>query len=186
MTCMGRCAVADYAARAGVPVVRFMPEGYSAEEFLVNQERPAALVFASEADAKRFHYVEEAPRIVLPLSRATSKNAQDYAEIPAALQAAKAGMQPATPPPSALQVTPLLILYVPESPRAGRLSEKQMVTGTVCCFGAADQATPISSAQEEMVVIAVRICRQQSVTPQGTVPSARPREPSCPGTSGWS
>ena len=39
--------MADYAARAGVPVVRFMPADYSAEEFVVNQERPAALVFAS-------------------------------------------------------------------------------------------------------------------------------------------
>ena len=108
--------MADYAARAAVPVVRVMPEGYSAEEFVVNQERPAALVFASKADAKRFHYVEEAPRIVLPLARATSKNAQAYAEIPAALQAAKAKMQPAIPSPSALQVTPLLILCVSESP----------------------------------------------------------------------
>lgn len=108
MTCMGRCAVADYAARAGVPVVRFVPDGYSAEEFMVNQERPAALVFASEADAKRFHNVEEAPRIVLPLARATSKNAQAYAEIAAALQAAKARMQPAIPSPSAVQVTFLL------------------------------------------------------------------------------
>ncbi len=48
-----RCAVADYAARAGVPVVRFMPENFGAEDFIINQERPAAFVFASEADAKR-------------------------------------------------------------------------------------------------------------------------------------
>ena len=101
-------AVADYAAQAGVPVVRFMPADYSAEEFVVNQERPAALVFASVADADRFHYVEQASRIVLPLARATSKNAQAYAEIPSALMAAKARMQPAAPSPSALQVTPLL------------------------------------------------------------------------------
>ena len=48
------CAVADYAARAGVPVVRFMPENFGAEDFMVNQERPAAFVFATEADAKRY------------------------------------------------------------------------------------------------------------------------------------
>ncbi len=48
-----RDAVADYAARAGVPVVRFMPENFGAEDFMVNQERPAAFVFASEADARR-------------------------------------------------------------------------------------------------------------------------------------
>ena len=70
-----RCAVADYAARAFVPVVRFMPAGFGPEDFAVAQERPAALVFASEADARRFHYVEEAPRIVLPPARASSKNA---------------------------------------------------------------------------------------------------------------
>ncbi|CAL5221709.1 g3950 [Coccomyxa viridis] len=95
--------VADYAARAGVPVVRFMPENFGTEDFMVNQERPAAFVFASEADAKRFHYVEEAARIVLPLARATSKNAQAYTEIPAALQAAKARTQPAAPSPSVQQ-----------------------------------------------------------------------------------
>ena len=109
MTCGSCCAVADYAARAGVPVVRFMPADYSAEEFVVNQERPAALVFASEADADRFHYVEEASRIVLPLARATSKNAQAYAEIPSALSTAKDKMQLATPSPSALQVIPSLL-----------------------------------------------------------------------------
>lgn len=50
--------------------------------------------------------MEEAARIVLPLARATSKNAQAYTEIPAALQAAKAKMQAAAPSPSAQQVNP--------------------------------------------------------------------------------
>ena len=44
---------------------------------------------------------------MLPLARATSKNAQAYTEIPAALQAAKARMQPAAPSPAALQVKSL-------------------------------------------------------------------------------
>ena len=101
-------AVADFAARAGVPVVRFMPADWRPEDFAVAQERPAALVFNIEADAKRFHYVEEAPRIVLPLARATSKNARAYVEIQAAVELAKARLQPAAPSPAALQVSSLL------------------------------------------------------------------------------
>jgi len=98
------CAAADFAVRAGVPVIRFMHKDYQPEEFSVNLERPAAFVFASEQDAQKFHYVEEAPRIVLPLARITSKEAQAYTEIPAALAKLIAKLQQPAPSPSALQV----------------------------------------------------------------------------------
>lgn len=104
------CAVADFAVRAGVPVIRFMHKEYQPEEFSVNLERPAAFVFASEQDAQNFHYVEEAPRIVLPLARITSKKAQAYTEIPTALAKAVRKLQQPAPFPSAPQVVCLLHL----------------------------------------------------------------------------
>ena len=107
------CAAADFAARAGVPVIRFMHKDYQPEEFSVNLERPAAFVFASEQDAQKFHYVEEAPRIVLPLARITSKKSQAYTEIPAALAKAIAKLQHPAPSPSALQVVGLPHLRTP-------------------------------------------------------------------------
>ena len=102
------CAVADFAVRANVPVIRFMHKDYQPEEFSVNLERPAAFVFASEQDAQKFHYVEEAPRIVLPLAHITSEKAQAYTEIPAALAKAIARLQQPASSPSALQVVCLL------------------------------------------------------------------------------
>ena len=84
--------------------MRFFHQGYQPEDFEVAQERPAALVFASQSDADRFYYVEEAPRIILPLARMEEKDAKAFSEISAALAAAQASRQPAAPAPSTLQV----------------------------------------------------------------------------------
>ena len=73
-----------------MPVLRFMHERFQPEEFQVNQEWPAALVFASEEDAQRFPYVEEAPRITLAPARVGSaKSISAYAEMAEALAEAK-------------------------------------------------------------------------------------------------
>lgn len=104
------CAVADYAARASLPIVRFFHESYRPEDFEVARERPVALVFANQSDADRFYYVEEAPRIILPLARMEEKDAKAYSEISAALAAAQASRQAAAPAPSILQVHSLLLL----------------------------------------------------------------------------
>ena len=101
-----RCgAVADSAARAGVPVLRFMHEGFQPGDFQVNQERPAAFVFASEEDAQRFPYVEEAPRIILAPARiGSAKSTKAYAEMAKALVEAKAEGKAAQPSSAAVKV----------------------------------------------------------------------------------
>ena len=101
-----RCgAVADFAARAGVPVLRFMHEGFQRGELQVSQERPAAFVFASEEDAQRFPYVEEAPRIILAPARiASAKSIRVYAEMAKALVEARAEDKAGQPSSSAMKV----------------------------------------------------------------------------------
>ena len=88
-----------------MPLLRFMHESFQPEDFQVNQERPAALVFASEQDAQRFPYVEEAPRIVLaPACISSAKSTGAYAEMAKALVDAKAEGKAARPSSAAVKV----------------------------------------------------------------------------------
>ena len=88
-----------------MPVLRFMHEGFQPGDFQVNQERPAAFVFASEEDAQRFSYVEEAPRIILALARiGSAKSTGVYAEMAKAFVEAKPEGKAAQPSSAALKV----------------------------------------------------------------------------------
>ena len=88
-----------------MPVLRFMHEGFQPGGFQVNQERPAAFVFASEEDAQKFPYVEEAPRIILaPAHIGSAKSAGAYADMAKALADAKAKGKAAQPSSAAVKV----------------------------------------------------------------------------------
>ena len=88
-----------------MPLLRFMHEGFQPEDFQVNQERPAAFVFASQEDAQRFPYVEEAPRVVLTPARISSaKSTRVYAEMAKVLADSKAEGKAAKPSSAALKV----------------------------------------------------------------------------------
>ena len=73
--------IADYADRLDVPVIRFLEEG---EVVDVLHERPAVLVFASDAAIKAFgDLIEEAPRIFLSPESASGGSAEAYTQLEA-------------------------------------------------------------------------------------------------------
>ncbi len=80
--------MADSAARLGTPVVRFFPDSARSEEepFLPLRERPDVLVFANAKDEAAFHYMADAPRLVLPPGEAATGVAEAYEKVEAALE----------------------------------------------------------------------------------------------------